>query len=253
MKCFCIAYRSEEAKCCTQGESESIPRRFSTKPGGWMVLLRISVKLPFTSYYLPSVGAKPGILYIIANRCAAARGDAWHAAMDPPTPPHDLFAPIRLLAGHVRNKKEARVLVNCVDCQAQHAAVLDHLLACSSYELELSRALSGIEMLSGSDARLHAARALIASALDGVRRDIDALVAQAAEHLNQLDEACRSLRTYAENNEATYLELSEEGSAQNIASSRQRLWLVEESLAARIELALAGHAAAQLEAAGGRG
>ena len=163
--------------------------------------------------------------------------------MDVPPPSGELFAPIRLLGGHVRNKKEARVLLGCVDCQAQHAAVLDHLLACTSYELELSRALNAIDRLCGSDAHLHAARALIASALDGVRHDIDTLVAQAAEHLDQLAHICNSLRAYAENNETVYLELTEEGAAPNIASTRQRLWLVEESLAARIELALATHAA----------
>ena len=161
--------------------------------------------------------------------------------MEPRKPPHDLLAPLNLLAGHVRNKKEAKTLINCLDCQAQHRAVLDHLLACTSYEHELFRVLNAIDMASGSDARLRSARALIASALDGVRHDIDVLAVQAAELLNTLDESRNSLMTYAENNEAVYHELSEEGTGHSLASAKQRLWLVEESLAAHIELGLEEH------------
>ena len=154
--------------------------------------------------------------------------------------------PIHILAGHVRNKKEAQTLIG-MDCRvAQHELLLDHLLACCAHERELARALRAIDTCSQRDlTSLNGPRALISSALDTVRCNIDSLVAEIDGVLCGLSESAHVLKQYAESNEALALELLEEGSAPSVAAAKQRLWLVEESLCARVETTIADIAHAQ--------
>ena len=79
--------------------------------------------------------------------------------------------------------------------------------------------------------------ALQPAALATVRANIDMLVTEIDEVLRGVAESASTVRRYAEGNEALAAELSEEG-APALAAAKQRLWLVEESLAYRMDSVL---------------
>ena len=76
---------------------------------------------------------------------------------------------------------------------------------------------------------------MCASALATVRANIELLVAEADQVVRGLHESASTIRRYAETNEALVAELTEDGAPSALAAAKQRLWLVEESLAYRMD------------------
>ena len=140
--------------------------------------------------------------------------------------------PFDLLRGLVRNPQEAQALAH-LDVLASHeACLLEHLFATLAYldtlhdtSLTLSEAL---------DPELNGATALVSNALEVVQADVALLCAKANEVTAALSLSRQSMLRYAEVNHSLSEELKEEGSA--LAANKQRLWLIETSLAHRIEL-----------------
>lgn len=169
--------------------------------------------------------------------------------------------PLSHLEGLVRNASEAGCLVR-LDCESvRHEVLHDQLLACCAQEHQLQRlrqALllntlpaakeggscnqsgSATTVDSGSPEvqQLRSARVLCEEALACTRRNIDMLVTEADSLLQNVDRSATELRRYAENNEAFLREIEEAGASSSLAAAKQRLWLVEESLTARVEATL---------------
>ena len=147
--------------------------------------------------------------------------------------------PLALLASSVRNASEAAALVDIDILALRHEVLHDHLLACCAHEHELEQARCKLARVAADgDQQLVAASALCMSALATVRGNIELLVTEADEVLCSVRESARTIRRYAESNEALAAELAEEG-APALAAAKQRLWLVEESLAHRMDSMLA--------------
>lgn len=145
--------------------------------------------------------------------------------------------PLAHLASTVRNASEAAALVDVDLLALRHEVLHDHLLACCAHERDLERAHHTISRAALADPQLLAAASLCASALVTVRDNIELLVAEVDEVLQGVHEAAATVRRYAEGNEALVAELIEDG-APCLAASKQRLWLVEESLAFRMDTML---------------
>lgn len=149
-----------------------------------------------------------------------------------------LAPPLHLLASSVRNASEATALVDVDLLALRHEVLHDHLLACCAHERELQRTHDIVTRRAAGDehSQLRAAAALCATALATVRANIAMLVAEADEVIRGLCES--TIQRHAESNEALAAELAEEG-APMLAAAKQRLWLVEESLAHRMSRMLA--------------
>ena len=147
--------------------------------------------------------------------------------------------PLALLASSVRNASEAAALVDIDMLALRHEVLHDHLLACCAHEQELERAHHSISHAAVADPQLLTAAALCAGALETVRRNVSLLVREVEEVLHCVCEAEGTIRRYAEGNETLAAELVEEG-APGLGAAKQRLWLVEESLAYRMSAMLAG-------------
>ena len=142
--------------------------------------------------------------------------------------------PLALLASSVRNASEATALVDIDLLALRHEVLHDHLLACCVHERELQRARDAFTRAAAAgDAQIRPAAVLCASALESVRSNIDLLVAEADEVLQGVRDSMGTIRRLAESNEAFAAELAEEGTP-SLAAAKQRLWLVEESLAHRM-------------------
>ena len=141
--------------------------------------------------------------------------------------------PLHLLSSTVRNQTEASALVDIDLLALRHEVLHDHLLTCCAHEQALSQAHQAISRNASSDPQLHAAAALLASALATIRGNITQLVAEADEVLHGVAECAGVARRYAEGNETLAAEVAE-GGAHALAAQKQRLWLIEESLAYRM-------------------
>ena len=140
--------------------------------------------------------------------------------------------PLDLLAGLVKNGREAHALA-ALDCHAvRHEVVMDHMLVCCAHSRVLERLWCALQLRCGADPRLHAASVICHEALAAVNEDICALVAEADVTLRAVADSSNTLSRYAENNEELAEELA--GEAAHVAAAKQQLWLVEESLVARI-------------------
>ena len=148
---------------------------------------------------------------------------------------------LQLLEGHVRNPREARALVALDVSAVRQSAILDHLLACCAHERELARLLDelahrrhavnagdGVE-----DPKLNAAVALVTVGLDAVRADLNALLPLASAELDAIVKLRGELDWFRSCNQSLVEELQREGVA--LAASKERLWLVEESLLLRLD------------------
>ena len=110
----------------------------------------------------------------------------------------EIAPPLHLLAGTVRNAREARCLVE-FDCQiVRYEVILDHLLTCCAHERELERARSALILHCGKDPKLRAGAALVCNAICTCQHNIQALVAEADAVLKSLAELTAALRRYAE-------------------------------------------------------
>jgi hypothetical protein len=151
----------------------------------------------------------------------------------------DFSPPLHLLAGLVRNPREAKALVDLDGHAIRYEVALDHLLSCCAQERDLEHLRCTLTLHSRVDASLQTALVLCDNALVNVRRSIDVIVAEVDALLRRVAELSVTLRRYAESNEALAKELEEDRSAPAVAAAKQRLWLVEESLAARSDQLLA--------------
>lgn len=143
-----------------------------------------------------------------------------------------------LLASHVRNAREASLLVD-LDClEARQSLLLNHLMACCAHDRHLRLVESALTVYGSGEAQLRAASALICTALATIRRDVAALLAEMDSLLKHVTECHYLLQGYSASNEVLAIELAEEGAAPGIAAAKQRLWLIEESLVTRIESVL---------------
>ena len=84
-----------------------------------------------------------------------------------------------------------------------------------------------------SDPELNAAAVLVDTARAAVKRNLAVLSTEVEGASRQLRASRVALQRFAETNRSLHEELAEEGVGA-LASSKQKLWLVEESLAHRI-------------------
>ena len=139
----------------------------------------------------------------------------------------------------MRNGREARTLVTLDILAARHKVLLDHLLAACAQEHDLQALRSVLSVQCTSDEGLLAALSVVVNALSVVQQNIAGIIRRADELLQAIHDSAGMLRQHAENNEALADELAAEGGAASVAAAKQRLWLIEESLACRIDASLA--------------
>ena len=181
------------------------------------------------------------------------------AATSSANAPPDFAPPLPLMDGFVRNASEAAALVRLDYESIKYEVLHDHLLGCCAHERELMRLHSVLALATGgtplhayeadaasadatATARLRAALVLCEQALAATRRSIDRIVVDIDELVKQVDQSATTLRRYAESNEAFVREIQEAGTdaaPPALASTKQQLWLVEESLVARVDATLA--------------
>ena len=148
----------------------------------------------------------------------------------------DAAPPMHLLAGLVRNAREAQALV-ALDVNAiQRQTTLDHLLACCSHQHELER-LHDALLASPPDPKLNAAVALVSVVLAGVHADIDTLLSKADAELWTMSKTLRSEIDWFRSANASLVD--ELQGCGPVAAAKERLWLIEESLLLRIDNVLA--------------
>jgi len=143
-----------------------------------------------------------------------------------------LEVPFDLLRGLVRNPQEAQALVQLDILAQRESCLLEHIFATLAYYSCIREAARALSEAPGP--AMNGARVLVQYSIDTLRHDAQ----YALGTLGLVNRAMRTsqaaLRRYAEVNRSLSEELREEGSA--LASTKQQLWLIEESLCHRIAL-----------------
>lgn len=150
--------------------------------------------------------------------------------------------PMHLLAGHVRNAREARAMVSLDVHAVRQQAICDDLLACFAQEHELVRlhrllaagAVDYAKIRAGDDVKLRAAVPLVEFALATVRAGIRGLLSRADATLEHLAELRSELDWFRSANQSLVEELQGENCGP-LAEAKEQLWLIEESLLRRVE------------------
>jgi hypothetical protein len=148
----------------------------------------------------------------------------------------DTSVPFPLLAGLVRNEKEAAALAQLDVLSLQAEAIREHLEASACYNYALAGTISE-EIVFNDPESTNAALALLLNGLHSVYR-ADALLQRCAAEVElRLREKAAQLHEHAEINRVTVAELQEEVGCGALAAKKRRLWLVEEGLCHRVKLA----------------
>eukprot|EP00966_Prymnesium_polylepis_P119899 2770737-Prymnesium_polylepis.2 len=173
------------------------------------------------------IGTQPG--------CVRAWGDDCRAMQQADTSADvpGVEVPFDLLRGLVRNPQEAQTIA-ALDVLASHeACLLEHIFAALAYTSVLQTCLTAL-VDRGVDPEVNGALVLVSNALEAARSDVQMLCNRADGVWRAMLASRESLLRYAEVNRSLSEELKEEGCA--LAANKQRLWLVETSLAHRIAL-----------------
>ena len=155
--------------------------------------------------------------------------------MDDRAKPEEILSvdvPFGLLQGQVRNENEARELAALDVAALREAGALQHTLSFCAYDAGLRAAADALRE-AGPDPELNAAAVLVDTARAAVKRNLAVLSTEVEGASRQLRASRVALQRFAETNRSLHEELAEEGVGA-LASSKQKLWLVEESLAHRI-------------------
>jgi hypothetical protein len=151
----------------------------------------------------------------------------------------DTAVPFTLLAGLVRNEKEAAALVQLDVLSLQAETIQEHREASACYSLALAGTISEeieLRLRANDPESTNAALALLLNGLHSVQRAEGLLHARAAEVALGLREKAARLHEHAESNRVTAAELQEEAGCGALAAKKRRLWLVEEGLFHRLKL-----------------
>ena len=140
--------------------------------------------------------------------------------------------PFGLLHGQVRNENEARELAALDVAALREAGALQHTLSFWRVRRRPAAAADALRE-AGPDPELNAAAVLVDTARAAVKRNLAVLSTEVEGASRQLRASRVALQRFAETNRSLHEELAEEGVGA-LASSKQKLWLVEESLAHRI-------------------
>lgn len=146
----------------------------------------------------------------------------------------DLATPFPLIAGTVRNPREAAALAELDVLAIKEECLLEHLCATALYARTLDDAVESISK-DGSDPATGPAVTLLQAAQEALQQG-DGWLRECAEGVMQQMAACQLLlKSLAEINHSLHAELQEEG-CEALAKNKRRLWLVEESLCHRVAL-----------------